>query len=186
MRLDLVKRCLSGTIPSIGAIPVPIIRQLTSIPTRDTPMRHLMQRTSLKIFSKINSGWMTRFVKRFSRTTAEYGTLRDTKHTVKNMNYFVTELRIDHTSARLSDPVYKLIGDRCVIEQVVPQKLTKLDDIALCRGVGGRQTDNIARRYMPHCGMEHHDGLRTLQPHCIDFMIHDDSNYNQELPTAAN
>jgi len=149
-------------------------------------MRHLMQRTSLKIFSKKNSGWMTRLVKWFSRATAEYGALRDTKHTVEDANYFITELRINHASVRLSDPVYKLVSDSFVIKQVVPQKITKLDDITLCRGVGGRQTHNIARRCTPHCGMEHHYGLWTRQPHCIDLMLHDDSTYNQEPPTAAN
>jgi len=149
-------------------------------------MRHLMQRTSLKIFSKKNSGGITRLVKWFSRAAAEYGALRGAKHSVKNANYFVTELRIDHASVRLSDPVYKLITNHFVIEQVVPQKLTKLDDITLCRGVGGRQTHNITRRSTPYCGMKHHYGLRTRQPHCIDLMLHDDSTYNQEPPTAAN
>jgi hypothetical protein len=79
-------------------------------------MRHLMQRTSLKIFSKENSGWMTRLVKRFSRATTEYGALRDAKHTVEDTNYFVTALRIDHASIRLSDPVYKSVSDRFVIK----------------------------------------------------------------------
>tara|TARA_Y100000385_G_scaffold241538_1_gene258000 strand:- start:373 stop:810 length:438 start_codon:yes stop_codon:yes gene_type:complete len=145
-----------------------------------------MQRTSLKIFSKKNSGWVTRLVKWLSRATAEYGALRDAKQTVEDTDDFVTELRIDHASIRLSDPIYKLIRDNVVIEQVVPQKLTKFDDITLCRGVGGRQTYNIARRCTPHCGMQHHYGLWTRQPYCIDLMLHDERAYNPELPTTAN